>query len=209
MGINKFKIPNRVIADIQRYTPTYTVSENYGRSGGYFGDYDESASGYKSICIYVQNGLAAYIELFKEIAKAVFQIQSGNQRKYPLLIFGFGNTDHLQHERKYFDFGFINDSYNVQKVAITIARISGDNLISPGIITELFPKTDIRSLYNGKTKIERDDLIIIIGKKDEVFFSSKLVDKITTSLKKQILFVEIEDENRVNYIFKAQEVKFN
>jgi len=208
MEIKNCKIPNSIIRKIIEKAPTYTVSENYGRRGGFYGDSDEYAKGYKSICIYVQNGLEEKTDLFKIIAKAIFEIQENNCRKYPLLVFGFGDTKYLQHEKKYFDFGYLNDVYNVNKVAKTISRISGNKTVRRAIIPELFPKTDKRSLYAGKIKIDRDDLLIIIGRNNEVFISENLKNKIKPNINKQIFLVEIKDEN-VNYIFKPKEINFS
>jgi len=174
------------------------------------GTYDESseyARSYKSVIIYVQNGLADHIELFKVIAKSIFTIQSTGARKYPLLVFGFGSTKDLQHEKKYFDFGYLNDKYNIEKVAQTISRISGHNSNKNSIIPALFPKTDMRSLYSGKTKIENDDLLIIIGKENEVLFNSELKHKINRSIKNHILFVDVDMEE-VKWHFGKFEIQF-
>ena len=86
----KIKFPSRLIHKINQNAPSYQTSENYGRSGGYYGGSEEYGRSYKSISIYVQNGLYDQIELFKEISKSIFKIQSNNKRKYPLLVFGFG-----------------------------------------------------------------------------------------------------------------------
>lgn len=206
--MEKIKIPGKIILKLRNDKPTYVISENYGRQSNFFGDYDESASGYKAVCIYVQNGLADYVDLFKEIARGVFNIQAGGKRFYPLVVFGFGKTIHLQHEKKSFDFGYMNDLANVTKVAEAISRISGSIPYKPAIIPELFPKTDIRSLYHGKTRIERDDLLIIIGRENEIFLSDTLENTITYSFRKQTLLVEIDKENvsyktRPNFEFKS------
>ncbi len=200
----KTKLPYKIISRLRSNAPTRETG-GWGRrhepcSGG-----ESEAVGYKSVCIFVQNGLADHVELFKEIAKGIFKIQQNVGMKYPLLVFGFGNTDHLQHENKYFEFGFVNDSYKYKKVADTIARISGDTPATPAIIPQLFPKTDMRSFYHGKTKIDKDDLLVIIGREDEVFLNESLQGKIRGKLKKQILSVEIgEDE----VAFKTKERVF-
>ena len=104
----KYRIPSNIIRKIRNNAPSYTSSENYGRRGGYYGDSDEVARSYKGICIYVQNGLADKTDLFKVIVKAIFKIQRSNARKYPLLVFGFGDSEILQHENKYFKLGYTN-----------------------------------------------------------------------------------------------------
>jgi hypothetical protein len=192
--MDQIKIPGQIILKLKNAAPSYEVSENYGRRMGFYGDADETASGYKSICIYVQNGLSEYNDLFKEVARGIFRIQSNNQRKYPLLVFGFGKSSHLQHIGKYFDLGFLNDTMNVSKIAEETSKISGSVSCKPAIIPELFPKTGLLSLYSGKTRIEGDDLLIIIGRENEVFFNDTLQDKLTYSLKKRILLVVITNE---------------
>ena len=57
MEKDKITFPNYLIQKISRDAPTYQISENYGRRGGYYGDSEEYGKSYKSICIYVQNGL--------------------------------------------------------------------------------------------------------------------------------------------------------
>ena len=205
------KFPSRLINRINQDAPSYQISENYGRRGGYYGDSEEYGSSYKSICIYVQNGLFNEIELFKVISKAVFKIQCDNKRKYPLLVFGFGKTEFLQHEKKYFSLGYVNSWHNANKIAETISRISGNKPVKNAIIPELFPKADIRSLYGGKTKIEQDDLLIIIGNKDEVLLNENLKEKIKNrknKLKKRTLLVELSNQN-VDFIYKPSNLYFN
>jgi len=203
----KIKFPSRLIHKINQNAPSYQTSENYGRSGGYYGGSEEYGRSYKSISIYVQNGLYDQIELFKEISKSIFKIQSNNKRKYPLLVFGFGETEHLQHEKKYFDLGYANSWHDANKIAETIARISGNKRVNNAIIPELFPKADIRSLYGGKTKIEQDDLLIIIGKKDEVLLDENLKKKISlriNKLMKRTLLVQINN-NDVTFNFRPKD----
>ena len=78
-------------------------------------------------------------------------------------------------------------------------------MATPAIIPQLFPKTDMRSFYHGKIKIDKDDLLVIIGREDEVFLSESLQEKIRGKLKKQVLSVEI-GQNEV--AFKTKEKVF-
>jgi hypothetical protein len=188
------KIPNSIINKIRLNAPTYPIEDSIRGTTEY-------GQGYKSICIYVQNGLSDKIDLFKIIAKAIFTIQLSNARKYPLVVFGFGRTIHLQHDKKY---SFITD-HSVNNVAKAISNISGSELCYSTIIPELFPKTDIRSLYYGKTRIEREDLLIIIGRENEVFINETFKDKITDKFKKQILLVEI---GKKDVSFKTRVINF-
>ena len=208
---SKITFPKNMINKIRSDAPLYQTTENYGRSGGYYGDSEDYGRSYKSICIYVQNGLESEMELLKVLSKAIFKIQRNNKRLYPLLVFGFGDTEFLQHEKKYFDFGYVNSWHNANKIAETISRISGTKKVEMAIISELFPKTDIRSLYYGKTKIEPDDLLIIIGKKDEVSLDENLKKKNShriNKLKKRTLLVEILTKN-VCFNYKPMELFLN
>jgi hypothetical protein len=202
--MEKFKVPFRIIQKLKITAPTYEVGENRGMRMDYHSEYEQTVSGYRAVCIYVQNGLSIYNDLFKEVAKGVFSIQTGNQRKYPLFVFGFGKTSHLQHENKYFDFGYLNDSSNVSRVAEAIANISGSIKCNPAIISELFPKTGTAGLYRGKTSIEREDLLVIIGKENQVFLDETLKNTLYY-LKKQILLVEIGKDE---VLFKTREINF-
>ena len=211
MESSEIKFPNNLLHRVNQDVPSYQISENYGRRGGYYSDSEEYGKSYKSICIYIQNGLSNEIELFKVISKAVFKIQCDNKRKYPLLVFGFGKTEFLQHEKKYFSLGYVNSWHNANKIAEAISRISGNKPVKNAIIPELFPKADIRSLYGGKTKIEQDDLLIIIGKKDEILLNENLKKKISlriNKLMKKTLLVQINN-NDVNFIYKPRELYFD
>jgi hypothetical protein len=198
------KPPSSLLNKIKYEAPSITISENYGRSGGYYGDEDSESSGYRAVLIYIQKGLSEYKDLILKVVKLVLNVQSGAGIKYPLVPFGFGNSDKLIHEGKYFDLGYTNDLYNDFKITETLQRISGtEPSVNPSIITELYPKAGMKSLYGGKTRIDNNDLLVIIGKKDEVAFASELEPKITSKIRKHILFVEI-DNNTINWNFKLQ-----
>ena len=207
---SKITFPKNMINQIRSDAPSYQTSENYGRSSGYYGDSEDYGRSYKSICIYVQNGLESEMELLKVLSKAIFKIQASNKRKYPLLIFGFGNTEYLQHKNNHFMLGYLNSWHYATKIAETIARISGNKPVKNAIIPELFPNTDIRSLYGGKTKIDQDDLLIIIGNKNEIILDDNLKMKISlrrNKLMKRTLLVQLNN-NDVNFIYKPRELYF-
>ena len=208
---SKITFPKNMINKIRSDAPLYQTTENYGRSGGYYGDSEDYGRSYKSICIYVQNGLESEMELLKVLSKAIFKIQASNKRKYPLLIFGFGNTEYLQHKNNHFMLGYLNSWHYATKIAETIARISGNKKVKKAIIPELFPKTDIRSLYSGKIKIEPDDLLIIIGYKDQFVLDERLKKRIShkkNKLKKRTLLVDLSNQN-VDFIYKPKCLYFD
>jgi hypothetical protein len=91
--------------------------------------------------------------------------------------------------------GYINDRLASSNIANTLISLSNkEECKIPAIIPKFFPKTDIRSIYGGKTAFVKDDLMVIIGRKDEVYFDMKLKDKYRSWMKKRILFVEIDTE---------------
>jgi hypothetical protein len=191
-----------LLSAIRQNAPSTTVSENYGRNAGYFGDYDESTRGYKAIMIYIQLGLSEYDELIIEVVRAILTIQKGYGKKYQIIPAAFGKGMDFILEGKYFDMGYTSDKLNDTKIAKELKNLSGTEKSEvPAIIPDFFPKTDIRSLYYGKTRFERSDMMAIIYKKDELAFAEILKDKFTYELKKRILFVEIE-ENNVNWHYK-------
>ena len=203
-----FKPPQNLIQLIRRSAPSSTLSENYGRSGGYYGDEEEETSGYKAIMLYIQIGLAEYDELILEVVKLILVVHKGYRKKYPIVpaIFGKG-TDFINYNR-YFDLGYLTDRQSISTISDVLMNLTGTETSDvPAIIPDFFPKTDIRSLYHGKTLFENDDLMVIIGKKSEVIFAEHLKDKFTYAIKKRLLFVEIE-ENQINWIFKDYQPEF-
>ncbi len=203
-----YKPPQIILRKIKSEAPLVTVSENYGRRSGYYGADDESSRAYYSVLIYVQKGLGDEEELFKQVVKLLLRVQKDAGIKYPLLPMSFGWGEELHHEKKYFDLGYLNDWMLDAKIAKVLSRISGiEPSDSPAIIPALFPKTDIRSLYSGKTKVDDKDLLVIIGKRGEVFFDAKLDPKMKSKIRKHILFVELND-GTVQWYFKNYEPKF-
>lgn len=202
------KPPNNLFRKIRDEAPLITLSENYGRSGGYYGDEDSHTRGYRGVLIYIQKGLGNYSDLVLNTVKLILSVQSEVGKKYPLVPFCFGDGDKLKHEGKYFDLGYSNDRFNDRRIADVLLNLSGNEPgYIPAVITELFPRVGTKSLYHGKTGFDRDDLLVFIGRKDEVVFSRILKQKITYNIKKHMLFVEIETD-RVNWKFKIRELKF-
>ena len=70
----KTKLPHKIISRLRSNAPTRETGGWERRYEPCSGD-EAEAIGYKSVYIFVQNGLVDYIELFKEIAKGIFKIQ--------------------------------------------------------------------------------------------------------------------------------------
>lgn len=204
-----YKIKNELISKIANNAPSHTGNENGYRRMGQFGDYDEEGAGYKTICIYVQSGLSEETNVFIEISKAIMMFQRGNAREYQVFIFGFGQTPNLRHEKQFFTFGkYVGDNSNYKKMADIISGVSGQTKSNPSYIPEFFPKSDFTSLYDyNKTKIDREDLLIIIGCKDQVCLHPDLEQQMTNKLYKQTLFAEICDD-KVNYQYRSNDFSY-
>lgn len=199
---NAFK-PSRILMNkIRDKAPSVDSTEGAGRRFGYYEDYDEAGRGYSSILFYVQLGLAEYKDLIHEIAKLIIYVQSGYSRRYTIIPAAFGKGRDFVSDKKYFDMAYSTSYLAHEKIAGTIAKLSGGEASDvPAVIPAFFQKTDARSLYYGKTQFERNDLMIILGKKGEVFFDAKLENSFRSDMKKRVLFVEIDDEN-VKWIFR-------
>lgn len=185
---------------IKNAAPTLSISNSMRRLTGQTAE-EYSTAGYKCICVYVQRGLSDQKDLFKDIAKAIIRIQSEAEHTYHILTFGFGTSGQLSTETKAMAFaGYGNMIFN-SKVAKSIADAAGDVPESPAVIDELYPAQRVKGLGYWKSKIEKEDLLIIIGRKNEFVLSDSLKTVINSKMSKQILFAEI-DADDMNYHYK-------
>jgi hypothetical protein len=197
-----YKMPEKIRREIEQKAPIVTTSENSGRRYGDFTEYDIDSRGYQNIILYIQKGLSSYSKLIKGILKPVLQIQGEAGIKYRIIPFTFGLAYEPFYKGKYFDMRYSYILTNMGKIARILIELSGDSKSqNPSIIPKLFPKTSAASSYSGgKTGIKiKEDLLIVIGRKDQVYFDESIREEVE-KFRKQILFVEIEDEN-VNWHF--------
>jgi hypothetical protein len=194
--MTNYKPPLALATKIRRNAPTSTLSENSGRSGGYYGDEDEETTGYKSVILLIQRGLADYGELILEVVNLILAVQKGHRKKYPIVPAVFGQGADLINSTRYFDMGYSTDRQSDRKIADVLIELTGEETSDvPAIIPYFFPKTDNRSLYGGKTTLDKNDLTVIVGMKGEVVFADDLEIILTDSFKRRILFVEIDDNS--------------
>lgn len=203
--MENYKPPQLLASKIKQDAPTRTVEAD--RRGYYGGGYDETYASFESVLIYIQKGLANYSELIENVVRLALQVQQESSRKYPLIPMSFGKEEELTHDGKYFDLGYANDSYNDTKITDALKKLSTAKPANPAIIPQLFPKTDKRSLYHGKIKATYEDLLIIIGKKGQVYFDESLKHKLKKSMRQRILFVEIDEDN-INWIYRKYQPDF-
>jgi hypothetical protein len=206
--MDNIKPTSTLFLKIRRDAPSSTLSENYGRTGGYYGDEDEETSGYSAVMIYVQLGLQDYYDVILEAVRLVLKVQLGYRKKYPIVISAFGKGIEFIHEGKYFEMGYMNDKFSDTKIAEKLKLLSSkDTSETPAVIHKLFPKTDMRSLYGGKTRFEQNDFMVIIAKKGELIFANELELLLKQSVKKRILVLEIDEKN-VFWNYKIFDFKF-
>lgn len=202
------EIPNRIIRKIKSKAPCFSYGENFNRYPGVITEGHETGCQYKNVVIYIQNGHNNKKDFFEKLIKGISKIQSSRSRKYRLFIFGIGNSKQLQHNGKYFDLNYPNIKSQKKKIIEVFSEISGNKKCSKAIIYELFPKSQGKNFYTSRTKINQEDLLIIIGNKNEVSFSENLKSKLKISIRKHILLIEF-DNNELNYIFYPKELNFN
>lgn len=196
-----FKPPRLLLRKITQTAPTHTI--NYDSE-----EYDVTFSSFESVLVYIQKGLEGYTNLVREVVKLILKVQYPSGRRYPLIPFSFGNEKTLTNERKYFELGYISDSNIYIKISEALIRLSTSIEVNHAVIPELFPQTDIRDLYRGKIKVTDKDLLVIIGKKDQVYFDISTKPILKLKIKKHILFVEI-DGDIINWVFKNYTPLFN
>ncbi|MEI6091763.1 MAG: hypothetical protein WCR42_15005 [bacterium] len=194
--MTNYKPPLALATTIRRNAPTSTLSENSGRSGGYYGDEDEETTGYKSVILLIQKGLAEYGELMLEVVNLILAVQKGYRKKYAIVPAVFGQGADLIKSNRYFNMGYYTDRQSNQTIADILNKLTGEEKCDvPAIIPYFFPKTDNRSLYGGKTALDKNDLMVIVGIKGEVVFADELEIMLTDSFNSRILFVEIGDNS--------------
>jgi len=202
------EIPNRIIRKIKSKAPCFSYGENFNRYPGVITEGHETGCQYKNVVIYIQNGHNNKKDFFEKLIKGISKIQSSQSRKYRLFIFGIGNSKQLQHNGKYFDLNYPNIKSQKKKIIEVFSEISQNKKCSKAIIYELFPKSQGKNFYTSRTKINKDDLLIIIGNKNEIFFNEDLKSQLKISIKKHILLIEFNNKE-VNYTFYPKELNFN
>ncbi|NOZ45162.1 MAG: hypothetical protein GXO79_00095 [Chlorobi bacterium] len=204
---DEYKIPRNLIRKIISKAPCFSSGENFNRYPGVITEGHETNCQYNNVILYIQNGHKGKFDFFESLLKDIAKIQSSRARKYRLFIFGFGNSKELQHEDKYFELRGNNIILKKKEIIDVLENITTDNKCSEAIIPALFPKSQGRNFYTNRTKINREDLLIIIGNKDEVYFNETLKSQLKLSIRKHILLIEF-DNNTINYIFYPKELIF-
>jgi len=187
-----FSAPAVIQHKTMHNAPSRTVSENWGRQGGFFGDEDLTTSGYKSVLIYVRKGLG-HFDVIKPVVDFVMAVQYDLQAKWPLIPLSFCKEEELNHLGTGFGMGYVNDWLNRSHIAKAICKLAGQELEEgPSLIRKIFPKTDMRSLYTGKVAVKADDLLVFVDFDDELYFDQKLKRYLRVVGRKHMIFVGVD-----------------
>jgi hypothetical protein len=158
-----FAAPYQIIRRIRNQAPSRTISENWGRSGGFYGDEDESTSGYESVLIYVRRGLGRP-EIIAPVIEFALEVQREYSARWTLIPLSYCWGDELKHMGTDI---VMNQSMRADKITPVLCEVAGD-VVEPGavVVPKLFPRTDIRSLYQGKVRVTDRDLLVFVDFED-------------------------------------------
>ncbi len=164
-----FHAPPEVIRTARDRAPTRTSGENWGRSFGYHGDEDSSTSGYGSALLYVRKGLGRP-DIVGAAVHFIREVQYRAARRWTLVPLSHGWDDGLMHLGT--DTPMRRDMPGdvVARLVADTCAMAGEGLDeTPALLTTLFPPTDFRSLYQGKTYVERGDLLVFVDHTPPLF----------------------------------------
>lgn len=165
------RAPSLLVRTARDRAPTRTSSENWGRSGGYHGEDDSSSSGYGSALLYVRRGLG-HPDIVGAAVHFIREVQRRATRRWTLVPLSHGWDGDLRHLGT--DTPMRRDMYSdviARLVADTCAMAGDEAALGRARVDALFPPTDIRSLYRGKTRVERGDLLVFVDIAPPVFGS--------------------------------------
>ncbi len=196
--LSNSSMPKQILSYLMSNAPVYQFAENSYRRLSISGiESDEYAASYSSIMIYIQYGLQEYEAIIKKLIWSIFKLQCQGTNSYIIIPAGFGCGAELRNTKYslYTKCGAQLPRKLVQKIMkITNSETSE----VPAILSALFPDPDHRKHSFGIHKCDKNSLIIIIGKKDEVQLAPSLIPIIKNKLRRRVLFIEI-GETEVNW----------
>lgn len=205
---NEFIIPRNIIRKIIRKTPCFSSGENFNRYPGVITEGHETNCQYSNVILYIQRGLNLKAEFYENLVLSISKIQTVRYKKYRLFIFGFGETEELQFKDKYIEISRKSIVSQKEKIIDNIKFVSSGKVSSKPVIHELFPKSQQGSnLYVRRSKINKEDLLIVLGKKGKVCFDESLESQLKASIRKHILLI-VFDLSSADYIFHPKEINY-
>lgn len=188
-----------LVRKIRERAPTKTISENWGRTGGYYGDSDESTRIYRAVLVYIEQGLGAAQPLFEAVRKVIDKVQPNNVR-YIVIPVAYGDDGQLHHGGRPIPVhGELR--FTAGRVFLeTCMKVSGDIAVERPYVPALYPKTDIRSLYQGKIAVDRNDLLLFITRTAPLMFAAQAVAKVRRC-RKQAVVVSYDGAENAEWSF--------
>ncbi len=192
MPSNSYDAPAAFARSVRQAAPLKTLGEDWGRRGGFYGDSDECVRAYRTVLVYLERGTGGNLPLLKAIVAFIDKVQPSNVR-YAVLPLAFDGDGELQHDGKPL---YIQGRFKVsagRKTIETCERIAGGESGPTSEIVQLFPRTAIRSLYSGKTRVDGNDLLIFAASGDGQQFEQGAAREIR-KFRKHVVFVTIGDD---------------
>lgn len=192
------KSPYSSSTSFQRKTssraPSQTVSENWGRRGGFFGAEDITTSGYESVLLYVRKGLG-HTEIIQPVIDFILAVQKGVCKKWPLVHLSFGWGNELKHFGSGFSLGYTSDWNMRERIAKEVCRLAGDELDRGDVeIPNLYPATGGRSLYGGKTRVNIRDLLVFVDLEGGIVFHKGMRYRFPSTRRSRMVLAEVSME---------------
>lgn len=157
-----FHAPTPVVRTARNRAPTSTISENWGRNFGYYGDEESSTSGYGSALLYVRKGLGRP-DIVEAAVHFIREVQRHTTRRWTLVPLSHGWSNGLRHLGTDVQMRRDMNGEVIKRLVADTCAMAGDDLDEGrALVTSLFPPTDIRSLYGGKKRVERSDLLVFV-----------------------------------------------
>jgi hypothetical protein len=188
--------------------PSRTVSENVGRRGGYHDGADVTTRGYQAIVLYVRKGLGRP-EIILPVVKFVFEVQQELRKPWTLVPLSHGWGDELKHLGTDLPMRYVNESSRSEKITDQICGLAGQDLeLGQVAVQQLFPRTDARSLYGGKIKVTRDDLLVFVDFEEGMEFDYRLRLKLGPAMQRQVVLAEMTPElDQVTWVFAPKKIR--
>jgi len=202
---NAFTAPASFIRNVRNRAPLKTISENWGRSIGYYGDADESTRIYRAILVYIEQGMGKASPLFEGVRAFIEKVQPRSMH-YIVLPMSFGDDEALHHDGKAIRVTSGLNRLTGRKFLETCVSVAGDEPAERPYIPVLFPKTDYRSLYQGKVAVDRNDLLIFLNNDSSLQFSEK-AGSAARRYRKQAVVVDYREGDSATWSFLPQDIR--
>jgi hypothetical protein len=159
--------------------------------------------------LYVRKGLGRP-EIILPVVRFAFEVQQELRKPWALVPVSHGWGDELKHLGTDLPMRYINESSRAESIAQEICRMAGQEL-DPGPVTvrQLFPRTDVRSLYGGKVNVTPDDLLVFVEPEGELLFDCRLRWVLGDRMQRQVVVAEAPPStDRLNWSFAGNRIEF-